>query len=146
MGSHIFFVEKESDDSGHCVAGRRLYRVNSSRYKDDRFIGSEFGDLLITERVALCNFEAFSAFVGRDDKEGDYPALVTLGEIVKSKEQLFILLICLVEYEEIFLTLLVAVRIGESKLNTCDEFIKHEIEFKDQLIVLVKSEILNRVR
>jgi hypothetical protein len=60
--------------------------VNSSRDKDDRLVRPEFGNLLITKRVTLSGFEAFPTLMGRDDKEGDYSALIALSEIIKPKK------------------------------------------------------------
>jgi hypothetical protein len=98
------------------------------RDEDYGLVGPKPYYFLIAEGQPLSDFKSFLAFVGRNDNKIHDSAFIALIEKVLPEEELFIVLVLLIEGQDISSALLVAVRVGKSKLDAGDEFIEHEIE------------------
>ena len=103
--------------------------MNPGWDKDDRLVGSKFNNFLITERESFSDLEALFSLMGRDDNKIENSSFESFIEKVLSKEDIFVILVLLIERTDIFSALLIAVWISKCELHTFYEFIEHVVEF-----------------
>ena len=65
-GAHVVFVEEESQDAVHAVAGRRLDGVHARGDEYYGFVAAETHQLLVAEWQPFRALETFLSFVGAD--------------------------------------------------------------------------------
>lgn len=97
MSPHIIFVKKEFDDSGHGVTWRGLDGMDTGRNENDGFVSPKSYYFLIAERHPLYIFIPFPSFMRRNDNKVQNPSFVGFIEKIKSKEELFIVFVLLIQ-------------------------------------------------
>lgn len=81
-----------------------------------------------------------------NDQQIDDPALVAPGEGVLAQEDLLVLLKLLAQFQAVVVALLVAVGVGEGKLDAGYILGEQEVKLEDQFLLVVEGKAKDRVR
>ena len=92
--------------------------MNPSWDEDDRFVSSEFNYFLITERQSFGDLEALFSLVRRDDNKIEHSSLESFIEEILREEDIFVILVLLMERTDVLSAFLITIGIGECKLHT----------------------------